>query len=351
MKAVVYHGLQDIRVENVPDVGLEADTDVVLRVEKTAICGSDLHLWHSPTWTDGAVGFTVGHEFFGTIEEIGAGVQRFKKGDRVLASCTIGCGRCENCRRGVYSCCLEATQGLSQPNVFGFGSYGGGQAEAVRIPYADVNCFHLPSAIDDESSLFLTDILPTGFMGADLAQVTPGDVVVVFGAGPVGVCAQQSAKICGAATVIAVDLDDGRLARAARGGCVTVNPQQQDLLTTVMELTNGVGADATIEAVGIPALIAQAAEVTRPGGHVAVIGAIMKPFEIQWQQFFTKNISLHTGVVSPQVYIPRLLRLIEAGQLKPSELITHHFSLDQATHAYEMFANHKESVLKVVLSP
>lgn len=351
MKAVVYRGLKDIRVESVADAALEVDSDVVVRVERSAICGSDLHVWHAPSWTDGAVDFTIGHEFIGVIEDAGSAVQRFKKGDRVLVSCTIGCGQCANCRRGVYSSCLETTRNLTQSNVFGFGSFAGAQAEAVRVPFADVNCFALPPSIDKNACLLLTDILPTAYMGTEMARVTPGDTVVIFGSGPVGVCAQQCAQVRGAARVIVVDLDDARLERAAASGCITINPQRQDVLATVMDLTQGVGADATIEAVGIPAVVNQGAELTRAGGQVAVIGAIMEPYEINWPQFFTKNLSLHTGVVSPQVYIPRLLPLIEQGRLNPSELISHSFDLDKAEQAYELFASRKDGVLKVVLTP
>jgi alcohol dehydrogenase len=350
MRAIVFRGHEDMRVEDVPDAELKDPTDVLLRVERSAICGSDLHLWHQEQPT--ASGFTVGHEFLGTIEDAGSAVQSFAKGDRVLVSCTIGCGRCDSCRRGVYSGCSVATEGGQTTNVFGFGDvYPGGQAEAVRVPFADTNCFRLPSALEDEQCLFLTDILPTGFMGSELAEVGPGDTVVVFGCGPVGTFAQRCCQVRGAARVIAVDLDQGRLARAAERGCDTINPATTDVVEAVAELTGGIGVDKSIEAVGVPELITQAALVTRPGGIVAVIGVIGAPFQIEWPLFFAKNLGLRTGLVNPQVFIPRLLPLIEQEKLDPAEIISHRFSLEQGRHAYEIFAGHQDDVLKVVLSP
>jgi threonine dehydrogenase-like Zn-dependent dehydrogenase len=351
MKAIVYHGKEDMRVESVPDPGLQSSTDVLLRVERTAICGSDLHLWHldSPLGTDG---FVVGHEFLGTVEDVGHGVATIAKGDRVLVSCTIGCGRCASCRRGVYSGCSTASQGGTVTNVFGFSPvYNGGQAEAVRVPFADVNCFKVPEALSDDQCLFLTDILPTGFMGTELAEVGAGDRVVVFGCGPVGTFAQRCAQVRGAAQVIAVDPDAGRLARAAARGCEPIDPSREDVVARVLELTGGAGVDAAIEAVGRAELVAQAAMVTRAGGRVAVIGVILAPIEVPWPIFFNKNLSVRTGLVNPQVYIPHLLPLIESGRLDPTEIISHRLPLADGRRAYEMFAAHRDNVLKVVLTP
>lgn len=350
MRAIVFHGHEDMRVETVADPGLENDTDVLLRVEKAAICGSDLHLWHMQE--PPATGFVVGHEFLGTVEDVGGAVRNLEKGDRVLVSCTIGCGRCPSCRRGMYSGCVTATLGGEVVNVFGFGDvYPGGQSEAVRVPFADVNCFPLPASLSDEQCLFLTDILPTGYMGAELADVGPGDRVVVFGCGPVGTFAQLCAHIRGAAQVIAVDLDEGRLQRARARGFEALNPQREDVSERVYELTNGVGADAAIEAVGLPELVIQAASLTRPGGTVAVIGVILQPYEIAWPLFFNKNLSLRTGLVNPQMHIPRLLPLIEEGRLDPAEIISHRFPLEDGPRAYEIFAGHEDGVLKVMLTP
>ena len=351
MRAIVYHGKEDMRVESVPDPGLRDDTDVLVRVERTAICGSDLHLWHldAPLGTSG---FVVGHEFLGTIEDKGRGVEGLAKGDRVLVSCTIGCGRCPSCRRGVYSGCSVASQGGTVTNVFGFSpTYNGGQAEAVRVPFADVNCFKLPPGLSDEQCLFLTDILPTGFMGTELAEVSTGDRVIVFGCGPVGTFAQRCAQVRGASQVIAVDPDAGRLARAAARGMLPIDPSREDVAARVLELTGGAGVDAAIDAVGRAELVAQAAMVTRPGGRIAVIGVILAPIEVPWPVFFNKNLSLRTGLVNPQVYISRLMPLIEQGRLDPTEIISHRMPLEEGRRAYDIFANHQDNVLKVVLTP
>ena len=350
MKAVVYHGHEDMRVESVADPEIESDTDVLLQVERTAICGSDLHLWHGAEFPEN--GFVVGHEFLGTVEDVGPSVLGLKKGDRVLACCTTGCGHCASCRRGTYSGCPVTTQNFTAQNVFGFSNgLWGGQAEAVRVPYADANCVKVPDALSDDEVLFLTDILPTGYMAADLARVGPGDTVVVFGCGPVGTFAQMSAMVRGAAQVIAVDVDGGRLGRAAARGCVTIDSSQDSAIEQVMARTNGLGADVAIEAVGKPELVTQAAMVTRPGGAVSVVGVILEPFQIEWALFFGKNLSLYTGLVSPQQYIPVLMPLIEQGRLQPAEIISHRLTLDEAVKGYEIFANHAEDVLKVVLTP
>jgi threonine dehydrogenase-like Zn-dependent dehydrogenase len=244
------------------------------------------------------------------------------------------------------------SQGGTVPNVFGFSSvYNGGQAEAVRVPFADVNCFKVPPSLSDEQCLFLTDILPTGFMGTELAEVGPGDRVVVFGCGPVGTFAQRCAQVRGAAQVIAVDPDAGRLARAAARGCLPVDPTREDVVARVLEITGGAGVDAAIEAVGKAELVTQAAMVTRAGGRVAVIGVILAPIEVPWPIFFNKNLTVRTGLVNPQVFIPHLLPLIETGRLDPGEIISHRLPLADGRRAYEMFAAHRDNVLKVVLQP
>lgn len=349
MKAIVYHGPEDFRFGDIPDPKLEADTDAILRVTRSAICGSDLHLWHGAMPRE--PGFAVGHEFLGSVEEVGAGVRGVKKGDRVLAACTIGCGTCAFCRQGLYSgCSVVAAQATG--NVFGFGpALPGGQAEAVRVPFADANLFRVPESLTDEQALFLTDILPTGYMGAEFAEVGPGDTVVIFGCGPVGTFAELSARLRGAATVIAVDLDDGRLARARERGCETINPGSEDLGQRILALTDGRGADASIEAVGSPALVTQAAMVTRAGGHVAVIGVITQAVELPWFLLLGKNLTLRTGLVNPQEHIPRLLPLIERGRLDPTLIISHRLPLAEGPRGYRMFAGHEDNVLKVVLTP
>jgi 2-desacetyl-2-hydroxyethyl bacteriochlorophyllide A dehydrogenase len=349
MKAITYHGPEDFRLESVPDPVLKADTDALVRVSRSAICGSDLHLWHGGMPIP-ETGFAVGHEFIGVVEDVGRAVQGVRRGDRVLASCTAGCGTCASCRAELWSGCSVtlATGG----NVFGFSSgLPGGQAEAVRVPFADTNLFKIPSDISDEQALFLTDILPTGYMGAEWAEVGPGDVVVVFGCGPVGAFAQRCAQLRGAARVIAVDLDEGRLTRARERGCEPVNPAREDLSAHVLAATGGRGADAVIEAVGRPELLVKALELARPGGRIAAIGVIAQPVELPFLLVFLKNLTIRSGLVNPQRFVPRLLPLIEAGRIDPTEIITHRLPLADAVRGYRIFASHAENVLKVVLQP
>jgi len=349
MKAIVYHGPADFRFEQAPDPVLRGGADAIVRVTRCAICGSDLHLWHG--FPAQGQGFAVGHEFVGVVEEVGPGVRTVKRGDRVLAACTTGCGACDSCRAGLYSGCRVTTAGGAQ-NVFGFSeALPGGQAEAARVPFADVNLFRIPEAIDDERAVFLTDILPTAFMGVKMAEVAPGDVVVVFGCGPVGSLAQRCAELAGAARVIAVDLDEGRLARARARGYETVQGSGDELLARVQALTQGRGADAVIEAVGRAELVQRAADLLRPGGRVAAIGVIATPVELPYFGFFLRNLTLRTGLVNPQRFIPALASLIAAGRLDPSEIVTHRLPLSDGVRGYQIFEAHREDVLKVVLQP
>jgi 2-desacetyl-2-hydroxyethyl bacteriochlorophyllide A dehydrogenase len=258
------------------------------------------------------------------------------------------------CSRGLFGGCFETTR-LAGPltNVFGNPVLPGGQAEAVRVPFADANLFRVPEALSDEQALFLTDILPTGYMGADLAEIEPGDVVVVFGCGPVGVFAQRCAALFGAAAIVAVDLDDQRLGLARARGCIGVNPERDDLLETVRGLTEGRGADAVIEAVGRSELVQSAIEIARPGARIAVMGVITgAPLELPYMEgMFAKSLTVRSGIVTPQNYVPRLLPLVEQGRLDPTEIITHRLPLDDAIDGYRTFASHADNVLKVVLEP
>lgn len=351
MKAIVYNGHRDLSFESVPDPKIQDPEDAVVRIERTAICGSDLHLYHAEAMP--VTGFALGHEFLGTIEDVGPDVRRFKRGDRVLVSCTVGCGTCSLCHDHLYSGCMTTTQLGPVTNIFGSPVLQGGQAEGARVPFADTNLFRIPEGLEDEQVLFLTDILPTGTMGADLAEVGPGDVAVVFGCGPVGTFAQQAALIRGAAVVIAVDLDDGRLAKATQRGCLALNPTKVDLGEKVRALTKGRGADCAIEAVGKPELVLAAIDLVRPGGRVSVIGVIAgEEVSLPFMQTMTgKNLTLRSGIVNPQHYFPRLLPLIESGRLDPAEIISHRLALSEGVRGYEIFDAHEDDVLKVVLEP
>jgi len=351
MKALTYKGHKQLAIENIPDPELVLPGDAVVRIERTAICGSDLHFYHAPALP--VTGFPLGHEFLGTIEDVGPDVQRFKKGQRVLVSCTIGCGHCGLCDKDLYSGCMELTQAGPLSNILGTPLMPGGQAEGARVPYADVNLLPIPDGLSDEQLLFLTDILPTGYMGADMAEVGPGDVVVVFGCGPVGTFAQLSSLIRGAACVVAVDLDDGRLAKAAARGCRSLNPENEDLKDVVRGLTDGRGADCAIEAVGKVELVNAALDIVRPGGCVSVVGIVMDG-DVHLPLLTTltaKNLTFRSGAVNPQYYYPELLSLIRQGRLAPEEIITHRMPLSEGVRGYEIFDSHEEDVLKVVLEP
>jgi 2-desacetyl-2-hydroxyethyl bacteriochlorophyllide A dehydrogenase len=351
MRGVTFHGPHDFRFESVGDPVLRAATDAVVRVTRTTICGSDLHLWHGALATADQ-GFTVGHEMVGVVEEVGSAVQSVRAGDRVLVSAVIGCGTCSFCRRGLFSGCSITTAGGTQNNVLGFSTaFPGGQAELLHVPFADTNVFRIPDAVSDEQALFLTDILPTADMAAEFAEVQAGDRVVVLGCGPVGSLAQRCARIRGAAQVIAVDPDAARRAHASKIGCDVIDPEREDLATRVAELTGGQGADSVIEAVGRPELVAASVLLLRPGGIVAVAGVIMVPVEIPWTLVLLKNLSLRAGLVNPQRNMHRLMALIESGRLDPTELITHRMPLSEAVAGYELFAERRDGVLKIILEP
>jgi alcohol dehydrogenase len=349
MRGIVYHGPGDIRFDSLPDPVLRAPDDVLVRITRSAICGSDLHVVHGMPLPER--GFALGHEFVGVVEDAGSGVRRVRKGDRVLVSCTTGCGHCVPCRRGLVSGCDVTTAGGAS-NLFGFSAgLPGGQAEAVRVPFADANLLPVPAALDDEQVLFLSDILPTGHLAAELAEVGPGDVVVVFGCGPVGVFAQRCAELRGAARIVAVDLDEERLARARARGCDVLNPARDDVAARVLEWTGGRGADAAIEAVGKAELVAKALEVVRHGGRVSVVGVILEPAPFFLGLLLLKNLTLRSGIVSPQAHWPKLLPLIESGRLDPTEIVSHRLPLAEGVRGYELFDKHQDGALKVVLRP
>jgi 2-desacetyl-2-hydroxyethyl bacteriochlorophyllide A dehydrogenase len=349
MHAITFHGPKDFRYQETKPPKLESVSDVIVRVTRSAICGSDLHLWHG-TLPVGDRGFVVGHECVGVAEEVGSAVQTLAKGDRVFVSCTLGCGTCAFCRQGLFSGCKVTTAGGTRSNIIGFSAaFPGVQAERVRVPFADANVFRLPDGVSDEQALFLTDILPTAEMVVQFAEVKPGDRVVILGCGPVGALAQRCAQIHGAARVIAVDLEDARLARAQEIGCDIVNPGKENLAERVLALTGGEGAHAVIEAVGRAELIASAALLLRPGGILAVAGVNVAPVQLPWALYMMRNLSVRAGLVSPQRHVHPLLALIESGRIDPTEIITHRMPLSEGIAGYELFAERREGVLKVVL--
>ena len=343
MKALVYHGPGNKAWEQVSDPVVIDSTDAIVRVEATTICGTDLHILKGdlPAVTDGRI---LGHEAVGSVIEVGSAVRRVRVGDRVLVSCITSCGTCRYCREGHAGQCLGGGGWILGNTI------DGTQAELVRVPFADLSTYPIPAGVSDEAVLMLADILPTGYeVGVLNGNVRPGDVVAVVGAGPIGLAAITGARLFSPSTVIAIDLADSRLTAAKTFGAdVTVNNSREDALEIVRSLTGGLGVDVAIEAVGVPASFELAATLVRPGGHVANIGVHGKPATLHLEDLWSRNVTITTGLVDASS-TPILLRLIGAGQLDPSSLVTHHFALDEFEAAYDVFANAAETgALKVV---
>jgi threonine dehydrogenase-like Zn-dependent dehydrogenase len=387
MKAVVWHGKRDLRIETVSDPTIIHPQDAVVRVTTTAICGSDLHLYHGfiPGMKSGDI---LGHEFIGEIVAAGSACQHIKVGDRVLVMCAISCGRCWFCKHELYAACdnsnpagskamLEVGYGHAGCALFGYshlyGGYSGGQAEYVRVPFADVGCLHIPPEIDDDQAILLTDVFPTGYMAAESCQIQPGDAIAVFGAGPVGQLAITSAQLLGAERVIAIDAVPARLAMAAQQGAVIIDETHGDVLARLAELTGGRGPDAVIDAVGMeahgtgalasydrakqavrletdrPTALRLAILACRKGGIVSVPGAyggLIDKFPIG--AAFAKGLHLVMGQTHFHRYGKPLLDLIRARQVDPSFIITHRVSLDDIPAAYKMFSEKRDGCVKVI---
>ena len=350
MKALVYGGPGIKAWTEVPNPQLENSTDVIVQVDTTTICGTDLHILKGdvPAVT---VGRILGHEGVGTITEIGSAVTSLAVGDRVIISCIKSCGHCVNCSTGLYSHCLgdEGFPGIGW--VFGH-LIDGTQAEFVRVPYAENSLHKIPEGVTDDQAVMLSDILPTGFeMGVQYGRVKPGDVVAVIGAGPVGLAAIATAGLYGAATIIAIDLDENRL-EAARGFGATdvVISGSPDWKEQVFALTDGAGVDVAIEAVGVPQTFSMATEIVRPGGNVANVGVHGKSVELHLEDLWIQNITISMGLVNANT-TPMLLKLVAKNKLAVEKLATHHFSFDQFIDAYDTFSRAAETkALKVVIS-
>ncbi len=344
MKALVYHGPGQRSWDSVPDPKIEAPGDVVVKVDSSTICGSDLHILKGdvPETTAGTV---LGHEAIGTVIEAGSGVSTVAKGDRVLLSCISSCGRCRFCKEGHYGICVGGGGW-----IFGH-TIDGVQAEYARVPFADTSVYKLPEDLSDEQVLFLSDILPTAFeVGVLNGRVRPGDTVAVIGAGPVGLSAIMTARLFTPARIIAIDMADSRLTHAHEFGAdETINNGTTDPLEAVMALTEGMGVDLAIEAVGVPATFELAADLIRPGGRVANVGVHGHPATLHLERLWTRDVTITTGLVDTST-IPQLLRLITDGRLDPTILITHRFPLSDTMHAYDVFADAAHTdALKVVL--
>jgi threonine dehydrogenase-like Zn-dependent dehydrogenase len=387
MKAVVWHGKHDVRVDEVPDPKIVNPRDAILKITTTAICGSDLHLY------DGVIltmqrGDVLGHEFMGEVVEVGKD-SNLQKGDRVIVPFNIACGNCHHCKKQLFSACdntnpnaavSEKIYGYPAAGMYGyshlFGGYNGGQAEYVRVPYSDVNPLKIPEGMTDEQVLFLTDIFPTGYMAADNCEIEPGDTVAIWGAGPVGQVAVRSAYLLGAKNVISIDNIPDRLEMARQGGAQTLNFDTVNVLQELKEMTGGRGPDSCIDAVGMeahgtdlgnvydytkqalrmsvdrPNVLRQMILACGKGGTLSIpgvyAGMIDKlPFGIA----FGKGLTWKMGQTHVQRYLPRLLQHIQDGDIDPTFIITHRLSLKDAPQAYETFKHKKDNCIKVVMTP
>jgi threonine dehydrogenase-like Zn-dependent dehydrogenase len=389
VRATVWRGKHDVRVETVPDPRIIDSGDVIVRVTSTAICGSDLHLYNGfiPTMEKGDI---LGHEFMGEVVEVGAGVRKLRVGDRVVVPFPIACGQCAMCTNELFSLCENTNPnavmakklwGHSPCGIFGYshllGGYSGGQAEYVRVPFADVGPIKVPDGLSDEKALFLSDILPTGYMGADLCGIERGDVIAVWGAGPVGQFAIAGARLLGAERIIAIDRFPSRLALAKNraGATDVINYEETDVLEALEELTAGRGPDACIDAVGTEAhggqveyaydrvkqalmmetdraiALREAIRACRNGGTVSVIGVyggFIDKFPMG--AVMNRGLTIKAGQCHVHKYMPRLLEQIQRGDLDPSFVITHRMSLENAPAAYELFLSKRDGCEKVVLA-
>jgi alcohol dehydrogenase len=344
MKALVYHGPGQRGWDTVNDPTIVDQTDIVVRIDSSTICGSDLHILKGdvPETTPGTV---LGHEAVGTVLEAGRNVSTVAIGDRVLMSCISSCGRCRFCKEGRYGQCLGGGGWIFGHLIDGL------QAEYARVPFADNSVYKVPDELSDEQVLFLADILPTAYeVGVLNGMVTPGDTVAIVGAGPIGLAAMLTASLYTPGRIIAIDLDDSRLQSAVRFGAdTTINNGRQDALTQVMALTEGLGADVAFEAVGVPQTFELAAELIRPGGRVANIGVHGKPVTLHLERLWIRDVTITTGLVDTYT-IPRLMRLVASGRLDPTIFATHRFALDDTMDAYDTFAGAATTnALKVVL--
>jgi len=389
MRALTWHGKHDVRVDSVPDPEILNPRDAIIKITSTAICGSDLHLYDGfiPTMMAGDI---LGHEFMGEVVETGAG-STLKKGQRVVVPFTISCGSCYHCGKHQYSACenglpadnqdiAQEMYGQPMAALFGYshmtGGYAGGQAEYVRVPFSDVGPIVIPDGVQDDKVLFLSDILPTGWMAAENAQIEPGDTVAVWGCGPVGLFAVQSAFLMGAERVIAIDHFPRRLELARRFGAETINFEETDTAAALFEMTGGIGPDAVIDSVGLEAhgffadnvldqikkstflgtdrihSIRQAILACRKGGRVsmpAVYGGFVDKFPLG--ALMEKGLTLKTGQTHVQHYMPALLNAIMEEKIDTTFLISHTLPLEQAPQGYKMFHDNQNEVTKVVLKP
>ncbi|MCZ4099686.1 zinc-dependent alcohol dehydrogenase family protein [Streptomyces sp. H39-C1] len=344
MKAFVFHGPGQSAWHDVPDPGIQDAADVIVRVDAVTICGTDLHILKGDV-PDVLPGTILGHEAVGEVVEVGSGVRTVRPGDRVLVSCISACGLCRFCREGAYGQCLGGGGWILGHTV------DGTQAEYVRVPFADLSLHPLPATVNSQDAVLLADIYPTAYeVGVLNGRVGPGDTVVVVGAGPIGLAAIATAQLFSPGRTIAVDLVPARLEAAKRMGADTVVSAAEDPEQLVADLTDGLGADVVIEAVGVPASFEMCTRMVRPGGRVANVGVHGKPATLHLESLWSKNLTIRTGLVD-SYSTPALLRMMTAGRLPTSSLVTHDFPLHRMEEAYDVFSRAADTgALKVVLS-
>ena len=388
MKAICWHGTNDVRVDTVPDPTIINSRDAIIQVTSTAICGSDLHLLdgYIPTMESGDI---LGHEFMGDVVAVGKDVPNLKKGDRVVVPFALACGGCWFCKASLFSCCdnsnpnasmAEKLYGSSASGLFGyshlFGGYAGGQAEYVRVPFADVGPIKVPDSLTDEQVLFLSDIFPTAYMAAENCNIQPGDTVAIWGAGPVGLLAIRSAFMLGAERVISIDRIPARLAKAKAANAEVLNYEQDEILPRLKDMTAGRGPDSVLDAVGLEAhgtsidavydmakqavrletdrthALRQAIQACRKGGTVSipgVYGGLVDKFPLG--AAFSKGLTFKMGQTHVQRYTKPLLEKIEKGEIDPSFIITHRVKLADGPAAYQTFKKKEDDCVKVVMTP
>jgi len=344
MQAVTFQAPGEVRVEDRPEPELLAADDAVVRVEATGVCGSDLHIYHGRVRIE--PGFTLGHEFVGTVLATGNGVSEVADGDRVLGCFCTACGNCFFCRRGEYHKCDEG-------RVFGhgktLGSLQGSQAEQVLVPRANLTLRRVPEGMSDDAALFAGDVMGTGYHAVDQAGLRPGDTAAVLGLGPVGLCAVQAARAAGAARVVAIDTVPQRLRMAESFGAEPVHLTEDDPRQAVKAATEGRGVDVAVDAVGHPDALDLAARVTRKAGTVSAIGVYAERIEVHLGVVWIKALTLRTGHANVIAHVDRVLAMMAAGVLDPGPLVTHHMGLDHAAEAYAVYDRHE--ALKIVMSP
>lgn len=375
MKAIVFDGIQKVECRTVKDPGIEKEDDIIVKVTSTAICGSDLHLVHG--LVKGMYdGYILGHETMGIVEEAGKGVKNLKKGDRVVIPFPVACGHCEFCDRGEYSQCDNSNDYGEAGGLFGYskyhGNYAGGQAEYIRVPYANIGPKKVPEGLTDEQVLFVTDVLPTSYWGTEIADVKAGDTVVVLGCGPIGLMTIKWCILKGAGRIIAVDRVGYRLAHARSYGVETLNFEEYEQVgEQIKEMTHG-GAHCVIDCVGLDgktsvvekietalklqggskSAIETASQCIRKTGTVALVGVYGNKYNnFPLGNFFSKNVSLKMGQCPATRYVDLMLQKIQNGEFDATDIITHTLSLEEGSHAYSIFDKKEDNCIKVILKP